>query len=225
MIYIYHDNDMDGRVSAAVLYEYLNYSSPNEVIFIEVKHGFCFDFSSMTDHDTVYILDYSVGTQNILSVCNALYKGCKIIWIDHHKKSKIIYTIISLISLRHSSGLSAFINTDHCASWLVYEWCVKRISTKSLDSIEYSHKALSAFPPKIIQYVEAWDLWKKNLVPDWKQFHYGVDPLTYKPDKLFGHFLEDRKLIFTPEVSVYSDAEEMFIRERIEVGRKMKQTV
>ena len=206
MIYIYHDNDMDGRVSAAVLYEYLNYSSPNEVIFIEVKHGFCFDFSSMTDHDTVYILDYSVGIQNILSVCNALYKG-------------------SLISLKYSSGLSAFINTDHCASWLVYEWCVKRISTKSLDSIEYSHKALSTFPPKIIQYVEAWDLWKKNLVPDWKQFHYGVDPLTYKPDKLFGHFLEDRKLIFTPEVSVYSDAEEMFIRERIEVGRKMKQTV
>lgn len=91
-LHIFHHNDLDGRMSAALVYAYYKKYRTNYRKFImhEVDYSMELDFSSIPAGDAIAFVDYSFSGDNNWNKFVRLIekKSNYCIWIDHHASSK-----------------------------------------------------------------------------------------------------------------------------------------
>ncbi len=94
----YYHNDLDGLVSAAILYAVVP-----DTFFVRVEYGYEID-RIITKADTVYILDFSFP----LMVMKHLKKvAAQVVWIDHHLTAIEALEKLSLPGIRSTTDGSA----------------------------------------------------------------------------------------------------------------------
>lgn len=79
---IFYHNDMDGKCSAAIVYNFYKPAKADNVEFIQINYNVDFPYESIQPNEEIVIVDFSPsdsdGFDKILS------KTKNIIWIDHH---------------------------------------------------------------------------------------------------------------------------------------------
>lgn len=88
---VYHKSDLDGVVSAAIATMY-EHGKNKDVVYI--PYSYEDDVKKVTskvrDLDAVYVLDVSFGADSKTVFKKWLDEGKSLMWIDHHKLSKIV---------------------------------------------------------------------------------------------------------------------------------------
>lgn len=158
-IHIFHHNDMDGRISAAVMYEYLSRYETEYfgISLCEVDYSVKLDFCNIPAGDLIVFVDYSfTGKHNTYAFLDLINDNKhKIIWIDHHISSfKLQYNIIrkyreensipnnkpkycyknncSLSVLEYSdSRLDIYLDTQYSAAYLAYMYCFNKVNNEN----------------------------------------------------------------------------------------------
>lgn len=170
---IYH-NDLDGKASAAIVYNHENNSGVSITLF-PMQYGDNIEEAKFYDSDIIYILDFSFNPKYMESL---LKIKDKIIWIDHHK---------SLLDGRYENVIKKFkgiINTQYCGAYLTWQYLCR-----------------NAKIPIAIQYIDDWDCRKQNSNKT-LLFKYGSDAIDLFPSndnwklllfnwKNFGHIVFD----------------------------------
>lgn len=224
-IHFFHHDDLDGRVSAAVMYEALKRDkSYNKYVFHEIDYTIDLDFGSIPAGDLLVFTDYSFSNPNNLRALHSLLnKGTNnIIWIDHHKTSEDIIkdefngTVGGLEHTYYNNDKICFeyyIDTSYCAAKLCYLWGLAYVDKRERPE----WRAAYATIPEVIKYVDSYDRW--TLVePHTKEFDYGMSEFDYTPKTLFREIIKDKTLsIFDYCPSVHK-ANIKFIDKIIKIG-------
>ena len=220
----FHHNDLDGRVSAAVMYEWVKLMMPRykKHIFHEVTYSDTIDFSDIPENDMIIFTDYSFSdNDNLKAFKNIIRKNCyDIIWIDHHNTSKdIMDTQFELWRDDKRTRFDCLVDTLYCASKLCYLYCIDRISgIRNFGVVETPESACIS----IIQYTNDHDLWI-NKLKDTELFHLGSQLYRIKPRYLFKDMLEGNNLsIFDYTNSKVIEASDKFVEKMIDLGRPAK---
>lgn len=183
--HIFHHNDLDGIMSAAVFYEYVKYKERKyrRCKFYMIDYIKQIDLSEIPEGDMIAFLDYSFSNaHNLEELKKAINsKKYKIIWIDHHKTSlDVIDNDLGQIGHfdGHMDDFYYWIEDLYCATKLTYYWCMASATDTSIDSIFHSPV------PEIIDYTNDHDLWKHNLYKT-EEFVLGFSAENYYPKDIF----------------------------------------
>lgn len=117
-LHIFHHNDADGRLSAAIVIHALRTRVGTgdldkfDYAAYEMGYETKPDFSQIATGDTVYVVDFSFKDDVFDQL---IATGAGIIWIDHHK---------SVVESRHSDlpGLRQFVNKGPAACELTWKY-------------------------------------------------------------------------------------------------------
>ena len=126
-VFIYHHNDMDGKVSGSLCYyyeRYINNIKEDNIHLFEIDYEYEFK-EKINPFDIVYFVDYSFSKEcNIKFLKKLINNNVEVIWIDHHKSSKELLKnddqLKSLLELK--SNADYVVNTNYCATYLVYKY-------------------------------------------------------------------------------------------------------
>ena len=168
-VIIYHHGDMDGIVSAAIVFDYevkFNGTNYDDVEFIKVDYSTALDASQIKQDTKVYFVDYSFSYEENKAVLVSLIEhGIDVVWIDHHKTScNALNTLKDKVLT--SPHFNQYIHTEYCAAVLCYKWCCAEMS--KLDNTS----ELFISNHKLLKYVDSWDCWKHNY-PNDREFNIG----------------------------------------------------
>lgn len=186
-VHIFHHNDLDGRASGAVMYEYfLKYRDDvKKYVFHELDYTMKLNQKVYPD-DVIVFVDYSFSKLgNIDYLIDLLNKNHEVIWIDHHGSSQNL--ISKIINGEYNTSILNFdwkITNDYCATWLSYIWC--------LEQIHGVYDEYNDIVPNIIKYVNSHDLWLYNM-NETKKFIYGIDGLDYTAKNFFRKVFKNKK--------------------------------
>lgn len=171
MIYIYHHNDHDGIVAAAILYNSITRDKQQiDLNMIDYNKELYFDHIDF-DHDRVYFLDYSFSSNHNKNEFEELLKRRNdlnnIVWIDHHKSS---------INMFENYDISGVRKEGLCGAALTYLFIHQpdRLFDDNLEIQDLSrefHNDISI--PVFLKYIDDYDCFKK-LYPTTNDFHYGL---------------------------------------------------
>lgn len=237
MIKIFHHNDLDGKMSAALAYEFYNNRKniPDEEIEL-FEVDYTMDIEAKTDinpGDYVLFLDYSFSSNNNINfLIDVINKKCNVLWIDHHISSKRLLTenkelIKSCQS--NKNNVNVVINIDYCAAYITYIYfnnLVNNIDTDNLETaINQNHLYII---PKFIEYVNSYDVWKYNI-PNTQEFILGLECIDYDPKNILDKILsrnDTNKEFMLYDYSTMSftlyDHEKQFIEDIIDLGKKIR---
>lgn len=190
-VHIYHHNDLDGRVSGALMYEYfkryvddVNNYDVNEIDYSTVLSTKC----KVSDGDTIVFVDYSFSKlENVEFLIDLMMKNSyKIIWIDHHKTSSdVLLKMHELKEINMDNPNIYFrVDTTRCATWLVYDYLKSLINSSGIFEV-----------PNIVKYINSYDNWVFDM-PNTKEFAYGIDALDYDAKSFFRIMFKDDSDIF-----------------------------
>ncbi len=148
MIHIYHHNDADGRLSAAIVIDYIDYHAAAVPFKLhECSYGPVPSFDDLGPNDTVWIVDYSFKDADFARLVEQVGEA-HIIWIDHHASCKDS----SYLSLM---GERSFVNKGPAACQLVWEYLYSK------DPPE----------PFVVSLVGDYDSWAMRREPACRQFY------------------------------------------------------
>ena len=207
-IYIYHHNDHDGIVAAAIMRNsfviHNRYSLPGrdtKCIMIDYDQELNFDHINFENNDQVYFLDYSFSSKHNLDEFEKLLKrritGDEVVWIDHHKTSLGVFENYGILGIR---------NKALCGAAWTWLYCNGYIKAWELEGIDYSdekevdtlfHHTLPV--PVFLKYIDDYDCWKKKY-PITNDFHYGLtisNPYNPIIDSLLVSNKDIDKIIYT----------------------------
>jgi len=205
-IHIFHHNDLDGRLSAALLYQYFkkHRREYNKTIMHEVNYSNNIDLDVIPTDDVIAFVDFSFSEDknwNTFISCAEL-KLNPMIWIDHHKSSENKFDYFrnkmaqsngaasdfmydrmdcdkeSAVFYYSSDTLEVFYTQGYCATVGVWLWCNGKINNNR-DFLDVSNANLT----KLVKYADSYDLWKMNQ-PNTIQFNYGMINITTNPKKM-----------------------------------------
>lgn len=173
-IYVYHHNDHDGIVAAAILYR--RYRKEKNMVFnmIDYTVDLNFDHIDFDKGDTAVFLDYSFtneGNMNrfkdLLSRRNSIDD---VTWIDHHVSSLGVF----------DNTVRGVRNSALCATAWTYLWytftsgkeVIKQLllmSDKDISDRFHTSPDL----PLFIKLIDDYDCWK-HIYDETNNFHYGL---------------------------------------------------
>ena len=194
-VLIIHHDDMDGKFSGALIYNYEK--NADWIKCIEVDYTM--NLVDIIDEDIltlegliVYFVDYSFSKkENVDIILSILDNNGQVVWIDHHVSSeKTLALLPSEIS--NNNNFKAIVNTKYCATVLCYEYV----------SGTRNHK-------KVFNLVDSWDCWKHNI-PEDRFFNEGFRSMHYFVEEL-GNIIGD--------ILKNKDAEDHFINKMISAGK------
>ena len=190
--HIFHHNDLDGIMSAAVFYEYVKYKERRYRLcrFYMIDYIKEIDLSEIPEDDMIVFLDYSFSNQhNLDQLKNAIEsKKYKIVWIDHHATSlRVIDNDLGQMAHidDHSGSFHYWIEDLYSATKLTYYWCLSRVK----DTYNACSIILSDPAPKIIDYTNDHDLWKHEMYKT-EEFVLGFSAKDLKPKAIFNTILK-----------------------------------
>ena len=183
-VFIYHHNDMDGKVSGSLCYyyeRYINNIKEDNIHLFEIDYEYEFK-EKINPFDIVYFVDYSFSKKcNISFLEELIYMNVKVIWIDHHKSSiDLINDNHSLKTLLELNAEYYEINTSYCATYLVYHYLYSKINN-----------AIPSYVPMLIRYVDSYDCWKHNM-ENTHEFHNGFRYANLPVTTLFSNVKTNR---------------------------------
>lgn len=162
MIHIYHHNDADGRLSAAIAA--LKYEGATSVTaFHELSYGPAPSFEDVSLGDDVWIVDYHFkdpDLERLIQIC-----GVKAVtWIDHHASC-------SDSKYLHLVGARSFVNKGPAACQLTWKHCYPDIPE-----------------PRFVTLVGDYDSWAMKFSPECRQFYEAIkgDPGLQRPEGWLG---------------------------------------
>ena len=165
-VIIFHHNDMDGKVSAALIYAYEYYYKMTKSINITCKE---IDYTVLLNDDikegtTVYFVDYSFSkNENIDYLKSLINKGYKVIWIDHHKTSlEILYQLRKEMNLANTN-FDCMMTEEKCATMICAHWIWEQTNHNKKYYIENRN---------FIKLVNSWDIWIHDMEND-RDFNQG----------------------------------------------------
>ena len=194
-VLIIHHNDMDGKFSGALIYNYeKNKKNADWIKCIEVDYTM--NLVNIIDEDiltleglVVYFVDYSFSKkENTDIILSILDNNGRVVWIDHHVSSKNVLASLP-DEICNDNRFKVIIDTKYCATVLCYEYT----STIKNDK---------AF----LNLVDSWDCWK-HTVPDDRFFNEGFRSMHYFVEEL-GDIVGD--------ILKNKDAEDRFINKMID---------
>lgn len=165
-VIIFHHNDMDGKVSAALIYAYEYYYKKTKSINITCKE---IDYTVLLNDyikegTTIYFVDYSFSkNENIDYLKSLINKGYKVIWIDHHKTSlKLLYQLRKEMNLANTN-FDCMMTEEKCATMICAHWIWEQTNHNKKYYIENSN---------FIKLVNSWDIWIHDMEDD-RDFNQG----------------------------------------------------
>ncbi len=153
----YHNADLDGICSAAIIYQN-NQGKPCD--FYGINYGDIFPWDDIKplpsgQKELVYMVDFSLPINGMIKLANV----CDLIWVDHHDTA-IKAAKENTIPL---TSLAMVLNNDKAGCELTWE---------------YIHGG--AEMPMAIYYLGRWDIWKWKDIPNCKSFQMGMRELGLK---------------------------------------------
>jgi oligoribonuclease NrnB/cAMP/cGMP phosphodiesterase (DHH superfamily) len=239
MIVIFHHNDLDGRASAAIAYEYYKSLGYENIKFVEVDYTIQLS-ENITEDDIAIFLDYSFSSQaNVDYLTKIIKQGSRVLWIDHHASSLNVIDKSNNPELMEayeaSERTTINIDTSYSATWLTFNY-YKNCYILSQTGGEMPMK-LTGMVPAFVRYVNSHDLWIHDM-PETEEFVLGMDSIEYDPrtllDMVYGDF---NNIIFCIKKNIskytsnsgececwkkYLEAETSFINKMIESGKSIK---
>lgn len=229
-VHIFHHNDWDGKMSAAVMYQYFRgVNSVTNYSFWEVDYTMELanipeDFD---DGDYIVFVDYSFSKDSNMEWLKKLIaaKSYNIIWIDHHKSSKeIIGKPIVIDGLNYNPDIlltkfntDIVIDTEFCATFMAWKYCYTLINKRVPTDDQV---------PKLIKYIDSHDTFKNNM-PNTEECHYGVMGYKYTPSNIFKKIFnsDSERGIFDPEDQRSTELMNRFVKKMIQSGTGIKKYV
>lgn len=151
-IHIFHHNDADGWLSAAIIYNaYIDKQNQNpeesyQFEFYEVDYSMLLsqDLIKIPVGSTIYFVDYSFTKETFLNLVYLIkMKAFKVTWIDHHKTSAEIYNTIPAINFSYFDGIVIDEKNEHAACYHTYQYF-----HPNEDEYDY---------PWVVYIVDSWD--------------------------------------------------------------------
>ena len=165
-VIIFHHNDMDGKVSAALIYAYEYYYKMTKSINITCKEiGYTVLLNDdIKEGTTVYFVDYSFSkNENVDYLKSLINKGYKVIWIDHHKTSlEILYQLRKEMNLANTN-FDCMMTEEKCATMICAHWVWEQTNHNKKYHIENRN---------FIKLVNSWDIWIHDMEND-RDFNQG----------------------------------------------------
>ena len=185
-VFIYHHNDMDGKVSGALCFYYeknIKNTKGNNIHLFEIDYEYVFK-ENIKPQDTVYFVDYSFSKEcNVDFLKELIRKDVEVVWIDHHKTSKELlnddHELKTLLELKTNANY--VVDISYCATYLVYDYLYKEVNKDETPS----------YIPMLIKYVDSYDCWKHNM-DDTHEFHNGFRYVNLNVSSFFSNIKTNR---------------------------------
>ena len=222
--HIFHHNDADGRFSAFIMYQYLKKyrRQYRKTKFYEIDYVQEIDLDTIFDQDLIVFLDYSFSNKrNLAALQRAIKAGKEIIWIDHHKTSEEALRSINrdCYCEYNINNLNTFYDNMFSATKLTYAWALSHIDKNKYHADEYIYNEM----PAIVEYINAWDLWKHDNVEKCQEFIYGLEASPYNPKSLaMDIFGSNNCNIFDMNDDSMINKMNMYIESKIKIGEIIK---
>jgi len=153
MNHIYHHNDADGRLSAAIVM-YGNRKEPvNRYELHECAYGPAPTFEEVAPGDVVYIVDYSFKDEDFARLIGR--NTADIIWIDHHKTHE--HSVYQSLP-----GIRSFVDKGPAACQLVWQY---------FFGTDPHFNQADLPPPAIVTLVGDYDSWAHRHAPECIQLY------------------------------------------------------
>ena len=164
MTHIFHHNDADGWLSAAIVYGYyldLKETTGNmeEIIFHEVDYSMDLvpKLLEIPNEATIYFVDYSFTKEFLLRLVDLIkVKHFKVTWIDHHKTSAELYVNTPATELAYFDNIVIDEKNEHAACYNTYKFLYP--DAKSI--------------PTVVTLVDLWDTWNFNQYEETDKNHW-----------------------------------------------------
>lgn len=130
-IHIFHHNDADGWLSAAIIYNaYIDKQNQNpeksyQFEFYEVDYSMDLsqDLIKIPTGSTIYFVDYSFTEETFLRLVDLIkIKDFKVTWIDHHKTSAEIYITMPPIYFSYFDNVIIDEKNEHAACYHTHKY-------------------------------------------------------------------------------------------------------
>lgn len=182
-ILIIHHNDRDGYASAAIVYNAIANDHANIELSEQNYTKSCNDILNVSDaytYEKIYIVDYSISTDEDATWLININKNTNVCWIDHHESSidmeKKYPEILNISGIR-LNGLSAaalcwyWSHVDHDLTKLL---SLKRRNDSIIDPDSARSFLVKNHCPNIILYTHRYDIFdhsNDDMYPIY--FNYG----------------------------------------------------
>lgn len=187
MAIVFHHNDDDGRCAAAIVILDLlpMYAIRNVKTY---EYGYRKDFDIQTafedaGDDVCYIVDLSIDDNVFAIIKEAVSRGMKVVYIDHHKT-----TIDRIAKMTDEDKLimdkiTQFVKTDLSATMLTWIYSCMNDSQRehpcdvnfsfspTFTHVNIENKGIMKIPSAVF-YIDDYDIWRHSD-PDTMCFHFG----------------------------------------------------
>lgn len=178
---IFHHNDDDGRLAAAIINNELTviFDMPSEDDFIEYNHsGFLPIPDEIKEGETVYIVDLALDTTILKLIEDLLKHNCEIIHIDHHKSTFDMYKILNDENKKMMDKVRRFYKNGISGCMLTWIYsCMNDDERKVCNEVDFdfsegrTHVAFNYNTssireyriPNVIRYVDDNDVWSHEI--------------------------------------------------------------
>lgn len=151
-IKVFHHNDLDGRLSAAIIYNKVN----KDAEFYEMDYDKEFPFDKINDNDRVIIVDFSISIDDMEKL---LKTTNDIIWLDHH-----ISAIEKYDKFPFMDEIKGIRNASKAGCLLTWEYYLKHEKT-----------------PIVVKLISDFDTWKYEYGDHTLYFKYGMETFDISP--------------------------------------------
>ena len=230
--HMFHHNDWDGKMSAAVMYQYFREARPDveDYRFYEVDYTLDLGNDVRADFnpgDVIVFTDYSFSKESNVTWLLGLitHNNYEILWIDHHKSSvELCNKPVSIYGVEYSCmdnldadyNIKVVVDSSYCATWLAWAYCYSLIK-HIIPGVNTT--------PNLIKYVNSHDTFKHDM-PNTEECHYGFMGYRYTPKTIFKKIFNGKSAL-----SIFSndkeslDAMDKFINKMISSGTAIKKYV
>lgn len=146
---IFHHNDLDGKLSAAIVALYYKSDNLMPKDFIELDYRDKVPIEVIQPNEKIYIVDFSFKPEVMDEITDYITKN--IIWIDHHKTAEAYKYKLP------PGGVLCFEPKKYAACELVWQWFFSLIDV-----------------PLAVTLVGDYDKWKLDFEPECFNFYEGL---------------------------------------------------
>lgn len=160
-ICIYHNADLDGLTSAAIVSLFFK----SQCAFYGIDYGDEVDIDRIKQYDQIYIVDIRLERDHIIDL---LKSGKKIVWIDHHKDSNLIVSSIREEGIDTFNLLFVYDNMAAC-------------------KLAFSYLFIDEPIPESVLLIADYDTYSKYGSIEWSErilpYQYGARSLVHSVDE------------------------------------------
>ena len=224
-VHYFHHNDLDGIMSAGIMYEYVRKCFPQykKHIFHEVDYSMILSFESIPENDMIIFTDYSFSNPKNWESFLSLITQDKhtIIWIDHHDSSvELLSTELENLRDNSNGKFDYVVDTIFSATKLSYIYACNKIEDNYTEGI---CNPIGIECPSIIEYVNDYDLWKFKL-PNTETFQLGTSINTINPKTIYRDMINNRSIsIFDHFDEIVHAKSDKLVNKFIKNGTPIKQ--